>query len=49
MAGRTHQAQRALAVLPLGRPALARAPWVPARPVRIVVGVPPGGGAGTGW
>jgi tripartite-type tricarboxylate transporter receptor subunit TctC len=47
MAGSTRRALGALALLPLVRPALAQAPWVPTRPVRIVVGFPPGGGADT--
>jgi tripartite-type tricarboxylate transporter receptor subunit TctC len=32
-------------LLPLARPALAQAPWAPSRPVRLLVGFPPGGGA----
>jgi tripartite-type tricarboxylate transporter receptor subunit TctC len=31
--------------LPLARPALAQAPWAPTRPIRLLVGFPPGGGA----
>jgi tripartite-type tricarboxylate transporter receptor subunit TctC len=33
------------ALLPLARPALAQGPWAPSRPVRLLVGFPPGGGA----
>lgn len=34
-----------LALLPIARPALAQAPWTPTRPVRLMVGFPPGGAA----
>jgi tripartite-type tricarboxylate transporter receptor subunit TctC len=31
--------------IPLMRPAVAQGPWAPTRPVRLLVGFPPGGGA----
>jgi tripartite-type tricarboxylate transporter receptor subunit TctC len=41
----TRRALAGLALLPLARPALAQAPWAPTRPVRLLVGFPPGGAA----
>ncbi|WP_170984925.1 tripartite tricarboxylate transporter substrate binding protein [Roseomonas sp. AR75] len=34
-----------LSAIPLMRPAVAQGPWAPTRPVRLLVGFPPGGGA----
>ncbi len=43
----TRRALAGLAALPFLRPALAQAPWAPSRPVRLLVGFPPGGAADT--
>jgi len=43
----TRRAFGALALTPLVRPASAQAPWAPSRPVRLLVGFPPGGAADT--
>jgi len=41
----TRRAVLGASLLPLAAPALAQAPWTPSRPVRLLVGFPPGGAA----